>query len=493
MSAGKKITDSEKKTIRLPLAGVPNWRDTTKTTDQRYINVYLETIKHGQTEIKYLNKRPGLIPNLSYGPQSAATARGMYYWAPENAAGNGVYSAWGTKVYKNTTDLGITLALTSGLCFFTESQDGTYLYVGDGISIYRIDVFGVVTTINSGTAANFPTGFNGMLQFDGYMVLSQSSGKIWNSSINDPTTWGALDFLTAESYPDPLVGLAQQNDVVLAFGTTSVQMFYDAGTASPGSFMADLAQTTIQLGCAGSGTIAQQENTVIWVAQAQTGGYTVQKLDGVSNLERISTESVEKVLDLEGIALGNAKGYILRSSGHIFYILTLITANLTFVYDLEEKRWDIWQSGGTGRFTYVDVTQNGAFNPNYSALVQHENNGFIYTVSPAKYQDDTTPIEITIRTANQDDGMNNRKFCSRLSLIADRYTSSNPVTVTYSNDDYQTFSTGRVIDLAYSSTNVSINRYAWGQYRRRAWNLFHNANMPLRMEALEYDVQAGEQ
>ena len=82
----------------------------------------------------------------------------------------------------------------------------------------------------------------------------------------------------------------------------------------------------------------------------------------------------------------------------------------------------------------------------------------------------------------------NRKFMSRFSLIGDRPSADSNVTLYWSDDDYQTYSSS----IAVSMNDVNPQLTRLGSSRRRAWKLTHTDNTPLRLEALEVTYTVGE-
>ena len=80
-----------------------------------------------------------------------------------------------------------------------------------------------------------------------------------------------------------------------------------------------------------------------------------------------------------------------------------------------------------------------------------------------------------------------QKFMSRLQLIGDLNSSTGTVNVSYSDDDYQNWSTNRTQDLD--------NHEEWltrlGVFKRRAFRIQHEQNLPMRLTALEANVEQG--
>jgi len=316
---------------------------------------------------------------------------------------------------------------------------------------------------------------------NGYMIVATQDGRIYNSGLEDPLTWQDSDFIQAQSFPDELVAITRQNDTIMALGTSSIEFFVDVAGISPGSFLGRLEQGTMQIGCAARNSVVQPENKVFWVANSNTGGYTVQQLDGITNLKKISTEVVERFLNLEEADISDCYAFPLRTAGHFFYVLTLPSINRTFVYDIEEERWTEWGSGLAGRFAYVASCQHSGY-----PLLQHETDGKLYKVSPSVYQDGTGPILVLLQTALVDFDTMNRKFYRSFELYGDLSDTPSEFSIYYSDDNYRTWSLPRTVTNDYRMIIRQL-----GQSRRRAWKVEHTDNLPLRLEGFEVMYQEG--
>jgi hypothetical protein len=62
------------------------------------------------------------------------------------------------------------------------------------------------------------------------------------------------------------------------------------------------------------------------------------------------------------------------------------------------------------------------------------------------------------------------------------------MTVSFSQDDYNTWSTGRAVNLQASRSQLYMN----GASRRRAYQFLSTSNVPIRLEAAELDFDIGE-
>jgi hypothetical protein len=59
--------------------------------------------------------------------------------------------------------------------------------------------------------------------------------------------------------------------------------------------------------------------------------------------------------------------------------------------------------------------------------------------------------------------------------------------ISYSDDDYMTFSTPRSVDLSQSRPRLD----RCGSFHRRAFKLSHVSNTSMRLEALEPQIEQG--
>lgn len=344
-------------------------------------------------------------------------------------------------------------------------------------------VDGGVTWRCEGEYGGFPTPHVATPAFmDGYLFLPDSNSlDIYGSSVSAPFSWGALNFASAESYPDPLIALARQNNYVVALGTESVEFMYNYAKVNQltdfDSPLDRYESLVLQTGCLQKNAILQTERILIFIGQSKMAGKSVWRLDG-SNAKEISTEYIEKFLDLETASTA-VTGFGCRVFGHILYILNLPTANKTFVYDLEENMWTEWQYNG-GMLPFIAFCDaNGV------VVVQHATNGKLYRLDPLVYNDFDASITSKIRLAKQDFDTDAYKFFFQTTLIGDK--SVGAYTLRWSDDDYTTWSN---IKTLTAGTRPYFLRS--GKARRRAWEISYTDNSASRLEAVEITYSIGD-
>lgn len=463
-------------TVRIPFVGNPNNRDTVTSKDQRFVNAYFDVLKTAEGVPEYyLVKRPG-ASRLIQPSGGAGVGRGVYVWRGDR------YSVVGDKLYKNTTDLGVTLTTTTGQCGFAETRPGAatqYLGINDGQKLYLIATGGVVTTVT----LNFPNpNTTDLIYFDTYFFTQDSNGKIYQSNSDDPTTWDASKVITAQMFNGTGIGMAHQNNMIFAFSDRSFQAFYDAANVS-GSVLTNVEQVAQQIGCASQSSIVYDGEEIIWVANHNSGGFSVMKMAGASNIDRVSTPGIDRILRAEGTAISTCVGQWFEIAGHSFYALKLTTANRTLVYDMDNGLWLEWQEAGSSNsFPFVSYAQY-----NGTLIAQHATDGYLYTLSESTYQDNSVNFTVLGRFKRLDLDDNRRKFVEKLRMIGDKQASTTNVSLQYSDDDYNTLSTARTYDMS----TINPYRSNFGNFRSRAWQISYAGANPLRLQALELSFRLG--
>lgn len=471
-------------TARIPFMGNPHARSNDGTKDQRFINCFfepivdpLQTTALSRSLDYYTVKRPGTSQNINPA-DGAGTGRGFYYWPLTNT----LYSIVGTQIYAGSTNLGVTLTTTTGKCGITETRPGAttpYLGINDGVKLYIISITNVVTTITT----NFPTPNTTDLIFqDTYWFVLKTDGSMWSCNSDDPTTWNPANDIYAQMMAGNGVALARIANYTLLFTDRNIQYFSDAANPA-GSPFSNVEQAMQKIGCQSNGSLAQTEDNMYWVGNGYNGEPTVWKLGGTTALNEIANEPICRILGQEGANLANATSMAFRVAGHQFYLLNLTGINRTLVYHDTTQLWCEWSDTTLmNAWPMIACAQMGN-----QLLVQHTTNGWIYNLSTTVYQDDSVTFPVFIRLGRHDYDTLDRKFCVRLDLVCDKQSTPSSVLIQYSDDDYTTFSTGRTFDV---SLTRNFGR-AWGNFRRRSWQLTHTANTPFRAWGLEVKLSLG--
>lgn len=214
------------------------------------------------------------------------------------------------------------------------SDNGLQLIIVDGTPTggWIFDL--VANTYVQITAMGF-TGGTTVTFIDGYFLLNVPDTGIYQwSALYDGTAWDATDFANAEGSPDNLIAVVTTHRQVFLIGGSTIEVIYNSGS-SPDPF--DRVQGVfIQYGTAAPFSVQETANTVFWLGQDQSGANVVWMAAGYQP-ERISTTPIENYLSQYDTT--TATSYTYQESGHYFYVLNIISAPSSLVYDITEKQW----------------------------------------------------------------------------------------------------------------------------------------------------------
>jgi len=486
MAFTKAPVSSTYDTKRFDFAISPHQRSgNLQNKDARLLNMMVEPLTAPTEENKRITvkSRPGLAAAYTVG---SGVARGCYYWF---VSGVGyVISVCGSSVYTNGTSLS-TLTTSTGPVGFTEfvSSTGTVsLVMVDGTKGY---VFSSPTVAPTAiTAVDFPTPHVPMPIFmDGYLFLAKlNTEDVYNSNLDDPALWTAGDFISAEMYPDNIVALSKNNNYLYAVGNNSIEYLYDAANAT-GSPLGRHESAVQQFGTVAPASVVQTDNEVILLGETGNGGHTVWTVSGFKQKE-IATATIKGILLVEGAALKTATAHCIRVSAQKLYIVTLTSR--TLIYSFTTELWSEWASGATGTASFIG--SHSSDGPNGAAYILDKSGGLVYSISEETFTDNGTPFLCEVTTNKYDFETFNRKTMSRLALIGDVPDSTsvdNTVLVSWTDDDYKTWSTARSLSFNYDYPKIT----QLGNFRRRAFKFSYSLPHLLRLDGFEVDINKGNQ
>lgn len=456
-------------------------RDAAGVTDVIPLNGFYDIIRSKETGDNdyHFVKRDGLSP---YGSSPTGTVvRGMYFWEDQDK----LFVAYDDKIDITTASTGAAVTTltpfttTTGDVGFTEFQyaDGSVkLVVCDGEKLITIDSSNTVVT---GSDADMPTPMNPhVVYLDGYIfMVKDGTSDIYNSDLDDPLAWTAGDYITAEMEPDKLVRIARSRNYILAFGTSSIEYFYDAANSS-GSPLNRNDTPMKQVGYLGG--MASHGSRLYFVGQ------TANTAPELYFVEDFKIESNDSSVIRRHIRPNTAyKGAVISMGGRDFYVLN--TGDITFMIDLQTKVWTrlAFKNNATFPISFSStVVRNTA---GHVSVVAFDNTTSLYYFNPNIYQDDGVDFLVKLQTDKQMFDTYHRKFMSRLMVVADRPPSDANLSINWTDDDYQTDTVSRTVNLNQSLPVI----YRLGHFRRRAFILEFTANSPLRLHHLEVDFNIG--
>ena len=119
------------------------------------------------------------------------------------------------------------------------------------------------------------------------------------------------------------------------FGTNSIEVWYDAGSAD---FPLQRIQGAFnEIGLAAAYSVAKLDNGLFWLGSDSRGQGIVYRSNGYTG-KRISTHAVEWQIQQYG-DISDAIGYTYQQDGHAFYVLVFPSEDTTWVYDVSTELW----------------------------------------------------------------------------------------------------------------------------------------------------------
>jgi hypothetical protein len=204
---------------------------------------------------------------------------------------------------------------------------------------------------------------------------------MWVTGLLDGTSIEPLDFASTEGAPDGLLAVSSNFREIWAFGTNSIEVWYDTGATD---FPLQRIQGAFnELGLAAPFSVAKVDNGLFWLGRDRRGQGIVYRANGYSG-ERISTHAVEWQIQ-QYADLTDAIAYTYQQDGHSFYVLIFPTANTTWVYDLATQAWHERAGWKNGSFTRHRSNCQMAFNN--EVVVGDFENGNIYAFDLDDYSD----------------------------------------------------------------------------------------------------------
>lgn len=465
---------------RIPFILGPENRNTSTNKDAKLVNCYVEI---DQDKNVHLFRRPGMS---SWGvpPGTTAAGQGIYWWN-----GN-VYSIFGGVLYKNLASVATGLDTTGGVYSFSSIMGASpKMTLQNGKQAYAYDDTSLLSAPLHSIDANYPEfTCKGLAYLDGQTFVLQhffgtsiTPAVIWGSAINSVSVagdWDPLDFITAQMTPDSGVYLAKQLVYVVCLKEWSTEFFYDAGNAT-GSPLAPAMNLRLSYGCATQDSVQTINDVLFWVSNNREASNQVVMVEN-AHLNIISTAEIDRLL--RNADLSAVYSWHIKIDGHSFYVLTMKNNNLTLAYDINQNRWEQWTDTNGNYLPIVASARNAAG----KTILQHETNGTLYYGSTDYYDDNGQVIPVTVVTPRWDGGTSRNKNLSMMNFVADMVPGS-LMSIQVSDDDYQTWSQPRIVDLGVSYPNLPN----CGTFRRRAWKFMVNTNLPWRLEAAELQFDLG--
>lgn len=294
---------------------------------QRCVNLFVETAPNDARAPVILYGTPGLV---SLGTVGNGPIRLLH------EMGGILYCVSRDQLYSvNSSGVGTLLGTLAGPPLtdyaLQGADNGSQLVIvntGTGrATVYDADT-ATLTPVND---SDFPRA-SSVSYVDGYHVFTRpDTGQWFISDLLEATSYDALDFATAETYPDNLVRVFVDHREVWLFGAKSTEIWTNTGAALfP---FQRLSGTVIERGCAASNSVAKLDNSIFWLADDGV----IYRASGYQPV-RVSTHAIEFALD-HYTTLSDAYAFSYTQEGHGFYVLTFPSQGVTWCFDVASGMW----------------------------------------------------------------------------------------------------------------------------------------------------------
>jgi hypothetical protein len=339
------------------------------------INGYFETIPEGKEPAPVYGS-PGLTLFKALGavrPRGYIVMQDVLYVLAGTVlyqvASNGDLTSRGTGV----TGTEVVTMATDGVNIVIVTPTSGEIYVYGSVG----PAFGPVTDPDAPAAS-------AVAWVDGYFVFSEAgSDRFFISALNDPTSYDALDFASAEWRPDNLVAPIVQRRTLYLFGQSTLEGQFNTGDEFPFQRVTNIA---VDVGLIGANAATTTNETIFWIAEDKT----VRRLDSDTPTV-ISTYTIgREIASWADQSLTIASSYVFEN--HLF--IHFWNPNGCVVWDQSTQRWHV-------RKSYGQETWRGAWVFEcYGQLLVLDKaaSGNIWTLDPDSYSEGAEPLEFVMTT-----------------------------------------------------------------------------------------------
>lgn len=440
---------------------------------------------------------------------SSERGRAIYFWDSNST----LYILNDDTIYKNSYSGNIATTITAGTrkCKFLQLNTVLVLLNPDDNKGYTITTGDTVTQI----AGSFPaTLVPGGAILDGYLFVMDDDGGIWNSDLDDATTFSAGAVVNAEREEDGGVYLGKHHDHVAAFNERTLEFFFDNANPS-NSPLTRRSDVSHNIGCADGYSVWEDGDITVFMGTDTNGGIGIYVLENFRP-RKISNTSIDTLLSqaiTRDAYLDFGSG--ISAQGHRFYTITLhyvstdIVPETTFVYDFSSKLWYEWNTeiSGLTNFPVMDTTIRAGQGVRYTEGIMSNGDLFLVnntyaaqdTIGGAVYVDtgyvdtgyftDTsasgTAFTLKARTGQLDGDTNNNKIMDRVRPLMDATETSQTLTVAHSDNNNVSFTSLGTIDTAEQDDEIT----QCGMFRKRNLEVQYSGNEQVWLEGLDADVR----
>lgn len=296
---------------------------------QRCVNLYPESGRKDAVSPWTHYQRPGL--RLLSSPTVSAPGRGLY-----RASNGNSYYVSGQAIYSVANNFALTQIgqlITPRLNPVAFIDNGVNILLVDGSLFgYQINLGdNVVTQVIDPSGAFLGATSLGIL--DGFILGNIPNSPSFFSTLDNVISFDPLYTAAKNGYPDLLQAIVVNYRELLLLGTLKSEIWYDAG--NPNFPFAELPGIYIEHGCVAPYSAVGYDNSVFWLGQDLSGVGFVYRQRGYKTtvISNYAISAAIKSMRKAGANISDAIAYVYVDGGHVFYVITFVSGDQTWVFD----------------------------------------------------------------------------------------------------------------------------------------------------------------
>jgi hypothetical protein len=224
---------------------------------------------------------------------------------------------------------------------------GNQLMIVSGGLGYIFDL--VANTLTQITDDSFPDVVTQVLFFDGFFIVLTPTGEFFLSSLEDGTTWNALDFAAENQFSDTVVAMSKTHDNLWLYGTQNTGPYYNSG--QPISPYIPIPGSLIEHGILAPFSAVELDNTTYWLSQDEHGRLGICSGQGYTPV-KVSNPAIDYKLS-QSQRLSQSLAFSYQLGANLFYCLYVPDLDTTIVYNLATKQFHEWGHWDTRLLRYI--------------------------------------------------------------------------------------------------------------------------------------------
>lgn len=217
------------------------------------------------------------------------------------------------------------------------SNISNQLSIVDGTNFYNYNTdtntFAAVPDVDAPTNTSTTAG-----QDEIVFACSANSRVVQGSAVGDGLSWDPLSFNSKSYAADYIVKLVSLKSRLWVIGEYTTEVWYNSGATT---FSFEIVPGSgIEYGCAAKQSVATTDSDIYMLGRSKRGGLTVLSMNNESlgSAKPIANQSIIYQIN-QLTTTSDAIGYCYEIGGHLFYMLTFPTEDISFEYDITSDCW----------------------------------------------------------------------------------------------------------------------------------------------------------